>query len=118
MSAKTITRAVHRQELPAGERVRGNRLLFTLEEIHEIQDRMGLRPWRDPATDKALVVAIANFKGGVGKTSAAIHLGQYFALRGYRVLMIDLDAQASLTTLFGLLPDSEVATDQDRSALS
>jgi chromosome partitioning protein len=111
ISAKTITRAVQRQELPPGERVRGNRLLFTLEEIHAIQDRLGLKPWRDPATDKAVVVAIANFKGGVGKTSTAIHLGQHFALRGYRVLMIDLDAQASLTTLFGLLPDSEVATE-------
>jgi chromosome partitioning protein len=112
VSAKTITRAVQRNELPPGERVRGNRLLFTLQEIHEIQDRLGLKPSRDPATDKPVVIAIANFKGGVGKTSTAIHLGQYFALRGYRVLMIDLDAQASLTTLFGLLPDSEVATDQ------
>src|SRR5271154_910383 len=112
VSAKTITRGVQRKELPAGERVRGNRLLFTLEEIHEIQDRLGLNPWRDPATDKAMVVAIANFKGGVGKTSTAIHLGQHFALHGYRVLMIDLDAQASLTTLFGLLPDSEVATEK------
>jgi chromosome partitioning protein len=112
VSSKTITRAVSRNEVPTGERVRGNRLLFTLEEIHEIQDRLGLKPWRDPSTDRAVVVAIANFKGGVGKTSTAIHLGQYFALRGYRVLMIDLDAQASLTTLFGLLPDSEVATEK------
>ena len=112
VSAKTITRGVQRNELPSGERVRGNRLLFTLEEIHDIQQRLGLRPWRDPATDRPIVVAIANFKGGVGKTSTAIHLGQHFALRGYRVLMVDLDAQASLTTLFGLLPDSEVATEK------
>jgi chromosome partitioning protein len=112
VSAKTITRAVQRNEVPTGERVRGNRLLFKLEEIHEIRDRLELKPGRDPSTDKAVVVAIANFKGGVGKTSTAIHLGQYFALRGYRVLMIDLDAQASLTTLFGLLPDSEVATEK------
>jgi chromosome partitioning protein len=110
LSAKTLVRAAQRQEIPAGERVRGNRLLFTLEEIHEIQDRLGLKPWRDPATDKPMTVAVANFKGGVGKTSTSIHLGQHFALRGYRTLMIDLDAQASLTTLFGLLPDSEVDT--------
>jgi len=110
LSAKTLVRAAQRQEIPSGERVRGNRLLFTLEEIHEIQDRLGLKPWRDPATDKPMTVAVANFKGGVGKTSTSIHLGQHFALRGYRTLMIDLDAQASLTTLFGLLPDSEVDT--------
>jgi predicted DNA-binding transcriptional regulator AlpA len=112
VSSNTITRAVQRNELPPGERVRGNRLLFTLEEIREIQKRLDLKPWRDPTTDKAVIVAIANFKGGVGKTSTAIHLGQYFALRVYRVLMIDLDAQASLTTLLGLLPDSEVATEK------
>src|SRR5271170_5436033 len=112
LSPKTLVRAAQRQEIPSGERVRGNRLLFTLEEIHEIQDRLGLKPWRDPKTDKAMTVAVANFKGGVGKTSTAIHLGQHFALHGYRVLMIDLDAQASLTTLFGLLPDSEVGTDK------
>ncbi len=110
LSPKTLVRAAQRQEIPSGERVRGNRLLFTLEEIHEIQDRLGLKPWRDPATDKPMTIAVANFKGGVGKTSTSIHLGQHFALRGYRTLMIDLDAQASLTTLFGLLPDSEVDT--------
>lgn len=110
VSPKTLVRAAQRQEIPSGERVRGNRLLFTLEEIHEIQDRLGLKPWRDPATDKPMTIAVANFKGGVGKTSTSIHLGQHFALRGYRTLMIDLDAQASLTTLFGLLPDSEVDT--------
>ena len=110
VSPKTLVRAAQRGEIPAGERVRGNRLLFTLEEIHAIQDRLGLKPWRDPATDKPMTVAVANFKGGVGKTSTSIHLGQHFALRGYRTLMIDLDAQASLTTLFGLLPDSEVDT--------
>jgi chromosome partitioning protein len=112
LSPKTLVRAAQRQEIPSGERVRGNRLLFSLEEIHEIQDKLGLKPWRDPATDKAMTVAVANFKGGVGKTSTSIHLGQHFALRGYRTLMIDLDAQASLTTLFGLLPDSEVDTDK------
>jgi chromosome partitioning protein len=112
LSPKTLVRAAQRQEIPSGERVRGNRLLFTLEEIHEIQDRLGLKPWRDPKTDKPMTVAVANFKGGVGKTSTSIHLGQHFALRGYRTLMIDLDAQASLTTLFGLLPDSEVGTDK------
>lgn len=112
LSPKTLVRAAQRQEIPSGERVRGNRLLFTLEEIHEIQDRLGLKPWRDPKTDKPMTVAVANFKGGVGKTSTSIHLGQHFALRGYRTLMIDLDAQASLTTLFGLLPDSEVSTDK------
>jgi chromosome partitioning protein len=112
VSTKTIQRGQKTGEFPAGERAPGNRLLFTLEEMHAMQDRLGLSPARDPATDKPVVLAIANFKGGVGKTSTTVHLAQYFALRGYRTLAIDLDAQASLTTLFGLLPDSEVPTEE------
>jgi chromosome partitioning protein len=111
VSSKTIARGVKGKELPEGERAAGNRLLFTLEQVHEIQRSMGLAPYRDSATDRPITIAIANFKGGVGKTSTAAHLSQYFALHGYRTLAVDLDAQASLTTLFGLLPDSEVDTE-------
>lgn len=112
ISVKTIQRGLKSGDLPQGERAPGNRLLFSLEEIHALQDKLGLSPARDPATDKPVVIAIANFKGGVGKTSTTVHLAQYFALRGYRTLAIDLDAQASLTTLFGILPDSEVPTEE------
>ena len=59
-------------------------------------------------TEKLQVVAVANFKGGAAKTTTAVHLAQYMALRGYRVLAVDLDSQASLTSLFGLQPDTDV----------
>ena len=45
--------------------------------------------------------AIANFKGGVGKTSMAAHLAMSAALDGYRVLVVDLDSQGSMTSIFG-----------------
>ena len=112
VSVKTIQRGLKSGELPQGERAPGNRLLFALEEVHALQDKLGLSPARDPRTDAPVVIAIANFKGGVGKTSTTVHLAQYFALRGYRTLAVDLDAQASLTTLFGILPDSEVPTEE------
>jgi chromosome partitioning protein len=108
VSRKTLERGIDDGKLPGGERVATGRRLFSLEEIHKIQEILGLLPWRDPKTDHPIVVAVANFKGGVAKTSTAIHLGQYFALRGYRTLMIDIDAQGSLTTLFGLRPDADV----------
>jgi chromosome partitioning protein len=108
VSRKTLERGIEDGKMPGGERVATGRRLFSLEEIHKIQDILGLRPWRDPKTDRPVVIAVANFKGGVAKTSTAIHLGQYFALRGYRTLMIDIDAQGSLTTLFGLRPDADV----------
>ena len=78
---------------------------------------MGLRPRRDPAIDKSIVLALANFKGGVAKTTSSVHLAQYLCLRGYRVLLIDLDAQASLTQLFGILPHTEVPETRDGTAL-
>jgi chromosome partitioning protein len=108
VSRKRLERGIDDGKLPGGERVATGRRLFSLEEIHRIQEILGLLPWRDPKTDRPIVVAVANFKGGVAKTSTAIHLGQYFALRGYRTLMIDIDAQGSLTTLFGLRPDADV----------
>src|SRR5512134_3388216 len=57
-------------------------------------------PWR-PAGLPAKVAAVANFKGGVGKTSMAAHLAMSAALDGYRVLVVDLDSQGSMTSLFG-----------------
>jgi chromosome partitioning protein len=51
------------------------------------------------------VLSVVNFKGGSGKTTTAAHLSQYLALTGHRVLTIDLDPQASLTSLFGIQPE-------------
>ncbi len=42
-------------------------------------------------------VSVINYKGGVGKTTLTANLGAELAWRGYKVLMVDLDAQASLT---------------------
>ncbi|WP_298962164.1 plasmid partitioning protein RepA [uncultured Methylobacterium sp.] len=95
----------------------GGRRLYTLADIHALRvhldgiDRVGRRylPHRDPAAGEHLqVVACVNFKGGSGKTTTAAHLAQSLVLRGYRVLALDLDPQASLSTLLGVRPESEL----------
>ena len=56
-------------------------------------------------TGPGTVVAVANQKGGVAKTTSVASLGAAFAELGKRVLLVDLDAQACLTFSLGVDPD-------------
>ena len=51
--------------------------------------------------DKCKVIALANQKGGVAKTTSTVNLGVGLANQGHRVLLIDADPQGSLTISLG-----------------
>jgi chromosome partitioning protein len=77
---------------------------YSLGKILEIQEVINRVPHRR-LHEKMQVVAVVNFKGGSAKTTTAAHLAQYLAMKGHRVLAIDLDPQASLTSMYGIQPE-------------
>jgi chromosome partitioning protein len=85
----------------------GRRVGYTLAEINQMRAVFGTRPWRAEG-DPLAVVAVQNFKGGVGKSTISTHLAQYLAIQGYRVCLIDCDSQGSSTALFGYVPDLDI----------
>lgn len=103
-------------DFPEVETDSRGRRLYTAQEIDQIRQVMA-RTGRNGDSylpgrregDALQVISIVNFKGGSSKTTTAIHLAQRYALRGYRVLAVDMDPQASLTTMFGYRPEIEFA---------
>lgn len=98
--------------IPEVEQGANNKRLYTAENIIEIRhilaqnakDPLQFLPGRRPG-DKLQIWSTVNFKGGSSKTTTTISLGMRLAMRGYRVLLLDSDPQASLTTFFGYQPE-------------
>lgn len=99
-------------KLPAGtSRGAGRAKEYTLEEAIVCIQTTSKRPTR-PAGKRGRVYAIANFKGGVTKTTTTVATAQALSLLGRRVLVIDSDPQGSSTQLLGYSPETEVNDDQ------
>lgn len=102
---------VGKADLPSGKlSPNGGKREFSLSDA-----RRWTRTYRQakmrPSGQKAITIAVGNFKGGVSKTTSAMILAQGLSVRGHRVLAIDTDPQGSLTTLHGILPETEVDAD-------
>ncbi len=96
-------------DLPQGvSETEGGAKWFTLDEVLRLRAFFGQEgakrkdylPYR-PKGLPAKLIAVANFKGGVGKTSTCAHLAMSAALDGYKVLVIDLDSQGSMSSILG-----------------
>lgn len=106
--SKRISNAEER--LPKGQ-LHGSSRQFTIEEVRKWAQQYGMCYRRHP-TQKGKKIVVANFKGGVSKTTTTANLAQGLSLKGYEVLIIDLDAQGSLTSTMGISPEFEVAVEE------
>ena len=100
--------------VPEPAEMRGGRRYYTADEIRnarqvlEQSSRTKGRylPGRRDG-EKLQIWQLMNFKGGSSKSTTTIHLAHYLALKGYRVLAVDLDPQGSLTSMCGISPEIE-----------
>lgn len=110
-SVHSIRRAEEAHQLPPPEKgENGRRQGYTLAQVNQMRDVFGTRPIRAEG-EEPVILGIQNLKGGIAKSTTCTHLAQYLARKGYRVLLIDCDSQASATSTFGYLPDREIGED-------
>lgn len=121
ISDSTLRKMTLAGEGPQPELASNGRRFYTLGQINEIRHMLaGSARGRESiefvphrrGSEHLQVIAVTNFKGGSGKTTTSAHLAQYLALQGYRVLAVDLDPQASLSALLGVLPETDVGANE------
>lgn len=105
---------VESKKYPPGHALPG-KTMYDMATMQTMARAAGLRHRYAPG--HGIVMTVANFKGGVAKTSTAVTLAQYLAQRGLSCAILDLDPQASATTLFGLSPYIDVTMDTSVAAL-
>lgn len=87
-----------------GDNPRPIRKGYTLEQIDMMREHFGTQPYQT-AQLTPVTLAIPGGKGGCYKTSTAVNFAQWCSLKGYRVLLIDIDPQAHASMYFGYHPE-------------
>ena len=99
-------------ELRRVQRGSVNTRVLNYNEINLVRDALELRPSR-PDGARCKRVVVQNLKGGVAKSTHAIHLAHYLAAKGYKVLMVDADPQGTTTASFGIIADLHLSDGDD-----
>lgn len=112
VSRTTINKLINKNDIPGiviSEDSKNKR--FTLEAINKLRELAGTK-YQRPQNSETMILAVSNFKGGVGKTETAVDLSKKLAIEGLKTLLIDFDAQATATLISaGLIPDLELDYD-------
>ena len=118
--APTLRKMTLEGKGPEPARLENNHRAYTLAQMNELRRYLAEhRPSeatifvpRRQMHEHLQVVALANFKGGSAKTTTSVHFAHYLALKGFRVLAIDLDPQASMSAMFGHQPEFDVGDNE------
>ena len=111
VSPSSFARALEKadESMPTGVVDETGKRLFPVAHARAWIRKLGKFKTR-PAGAGGFCIAVANFKGGVGKTTVSVNLAQGLSLRGHRVLVVDLDPQGSASSMLGVSPsDTDVA---------
>lgn len=112
-SDSMIREAERTGRLPEPERFpNGRRHNYTLSQINHMREVFGTQKRRGP-DEPTTLLAVQNFKGGVGKSTIAVSFAQNLAIKGYRVCLMDFDSQATATSMFGYRPDLDLNGEED-----
>lgn len=97
---------IKKGDLPAGTLSESKAKRFwSVDEVHEWMAAYRSEKMRPRDTAPGVTIAVANFKGGVAKTTTAATLAQGLSLRGHRkILVVDSDPQGSISELFSKTP--------------
>lgn len=112
ISIQTIRNAEEDGRLPVPDMVQKGRVWqrdgYTIQQIQHMREVFDTAP-RRPEGQNPVVVGVAAHKGGAWKTAKAVHLSQWLALQGLRVLLIDAtDPQATASLYHGYVPDLHI----------
>lgn len=115
VTVSNLRKLHHDGKIPDVEQDKRGYRNYSGADIDAIRIALG-RSARDPfqylpgrrAGEHLQVLTFSTFKGGSAKTTSSIHTAQRLALKGYKVLAIDMDPQGSLTTMMGLMTDLEM----------
>lgn len=108
---EALAKAEKEGRLAPPKQLGNGRRYYSLEDLTQIREALGIHAGKAPEED-AVIIAVQNFKGGVGKSTITKHFADYLALHGFNVLVIDCDPQASTTTMFDIQPESLLEDEQ------
>lgn len=108
VNQSTVSRLLQLKKLKQVSNLSKRNVRYSIEESRSILE--GFIKQKHPVAQNRKVHAFYNFKGGTGKTTICYQVATHLSLCGYKVLVVDADAQGHLTVSFGYIDNLDLKT--------